>query len=259
MSRIDSSLDRSIMRLAQHQHGLIARHQLLGLGAHRLLARSRVRSGAWREMARGVHVVGAAPTTFHQRAMAAALTGGDRALVSHRTAARLYEIVPKRAVPLEISVPRPVQIRRAGVHVHRSRDLHLAEPSAFADIPVTGLARTIVDLGAVEPDLVRPAVWEARRVHGLAWEQLLGALVDHGRSGRSGVGALRPVVAEHYGEVGRDSTTEDHAYVEIFGGHHFHDEDLLHLDLHRRNQIELAGNGLLIYSGRLLSRQPDQS
>jgi very-short-patch-repair endonuclease len=35
-------------------------------------------------------------------------------------------------------------------------------------------------------------------------------------------------------------------------------EDLQHVDLHRRNQLELAGYSVLTYSGRLLKRQPDQ-
>jgi hypothetical protein len=47
-------------------------------------------------------------------------------------------------------------------------------------------------------------------------------------------------------------------YLEIFGVDHLTDEDPQHLDLHRRNQIELAGNQLLIYTGKLLRRQPDQ-
>ncbi|MGY6501547.1 MAG: hypothetical protein ACXIVQ_11760 [Acidimicrobiales bacterium] len=110
------------------------------------------------------------------------------------------------------------------------------------------------------------------------------------------MGPLRAVVAEHYRDVEQDSRTELLAhriltdagirpepesqiplrcadgvvvtidlgwpqyrtFVEIFGVDHLTNEDLQHLDLHRRNQIELAGNRLLIYSGRMLRRRPDQ-
>lgn len=48
------------------------------------------------------------------------------------------------------------------------------------------------------------------------------------------------------------------ALLEIDGVDHLTNEDLQHLDLHRRNQITLAGYSLLVYSGRLLRRQPDQ-
>lgn len=48
------------------------------------------------------------------------------------------------------------------------------------------------------------------------------------------------------------------ALIEIQGVDHFTNEDLQHLDLHRRNQLELAGYSVLVYSGRLLKRQPDQ-
>ncbi len=296
MPRIDRELERSLARLAERQHGLVARHQLHELGATRYLVRSRLRSGRWREVEPGVYLTGPVPATFPQRAMAATLSAGPRALASHRTAARLHGIVPKRAVPLEVSVPRDGQVRRKGVVVHRSTDMELADPVCVDGVPTTGLARTIIDLGAVEPSWVRGAVWEARRLRGVEWDELLAAVVDHARSGRRGIGAVRPVLAEHYGELTRDSTTEDlafailrdsgrvplpecqvpvvcadglevtidfgwrdcRAYLEVFGGHHLFDEDLFHLDLHRRNQIELAGNALLIYSGRLLRRQPDQ-
>jgi hypothetical protein len=296
MSRLDPGLEHALTSLARTQHGLIATWQLVELGASRQLGHVRTESGLWRPVQRGVFETGAAPRTFAQRAMAAALSTGVEALVSHRTAARIWEVVPRRAVPIEVSVPRQVQVRRTGVQVHRSRDLHQGEPTTIDGIPVTGLPRTLLDLGAVEPDWVRPAVWEAQRVHDLGWEQLLAALVDHGRPGRRGIGPLRAVVAQHYGDAARESATEDlayallvdsgrvprpstqvpvtcadgvevtidlgwpewNAYVEVFGGHHLHHEDLLHLDLHRRNQIELAGHALLIYSGRLLRRQPDQ-
>lgn len=130
----------------------------------------------------------------------------------------------------------------------------------------------------------------------MSWPTLLEVLVDHARSGRGGVGPLRSILAKHYGDLATDSTTEDVAYeilvdsgrvpvpdkqvevvcadgvavtvdlgwprfgalLEVFGADHLTNEDLQHLDLHRRNQIELAGHRLLVYTGRLLERQPDQ-
>ena len=288
-------IDRAIARLAERQHGLITRHQLSELGAGDTFAYHRTRSGKWSLVSRGVFRVGGAPITFHQRCMAAVLAAGPGALLSHRTALRLWEAAPRSAVPLEVSVPRGRQHRQAGVITHTSRDIALARPVIRHRIPTTGLARTLLDLGAVDPTGVRGAVWLARRTHGLGWDTMLQALVEHGKHGRSGVGPLRQVVAEHYGELSRDSATEDlafrilddspiprpatqipvmcadgvevtvdlgwpnfGAYLEIHGVDHLTNEDLQHLDLHRRNQIELAGHRLLIYSGRLLRRQPDQ-
>lgn len=296
MSRLTPALEREIRSLARRQHGLVATWQLVERGASRQLGHLRVAAGAWDLAAPGVFLAGPAPRTFAQRCMAAVLTCGEGALLSHRAATRLWNVAPNRSVPIDVSVPRERRLERRGIRIHRSRDLHLAAPTQLEGIPVTGLARTLLDLGAEEPTWVRPAVWEAMRLHGTGWELLLATLIDHSRPGRRGLGALRLVVAEHYDDLARDSATEDlafgilcdsgrvprpqtqvpvmcadgvevvvdlgwpqwDAYVEIFGGHHVHDEDLFHLDLHRRNQIELAGHSLLIYSGRLLRRHPDQ-
>jgi hypothetical protein len=185
---------------------------------------------------------------------------------------------------------------RLGVLAHTSRDLDKARVTRRAGIPVTGAARTILDLGAVSPGLVRRSVWAGLRTGVVSWPTLLETLVDHARRGRAGVGPLRRVLSEHYGELATDSMTEDVAFevlvdsgrvpppdkqvpvrcadgvmvtvdfgwprynalLEIFGVDHLTNESLQHLDLHRRNQIELTGRRLLVYTGTLVRRQPDQ-
>ncbi|MDZ7678293.1 MAG: hypothetical protein U5K29_07055 [Acidimicrobiales bacterium] len=292
-----SAIERAINALARDQHGVVAYRQITALGGTADLVRRRMGAGHWHRASFGVYRIGAAPKTLHQRFMVAVLSVGPDALLSHRAAARMWGIAPTGAVPIEVSVPRGGRNRsRRGMLLHATRDLDKAGATHIDGIPVTSLARTLLDLGGVEPSAVRPAMWEARRRHGLEWDELLATLVDHGRPGRDGIGPLRQLVAAHYGEVARDSRTEDHAfvlmrdsgrlpqpkaqvkvmcadgvpvtidfgwphlrcYLEIFGGPHFASEDLIQLDLHRRNQIELAGNALLIHTGRMLEQRPDQ-
>jgi very-short-patch-repair endonuclease len=102
----------------------------------------------------------------------------------------------------EVSVPRGGRYRPAGIRVHESTDLHLAPPVPVRGIPTTSVDRTIVDLGAVVPvGRVHLAVDDARR-RGLSdWDPLLTTLVNHARRGRRGVGALRQILGDHYGEV----------------------------------------------------------
>lgn len=289
-------VERAIIATARRQHGVISFHQVLHRGAGPDLVRRRVQSGHWRRLAPSVYCIGAAPRTFQQRCMVAVLSAGAGALLSHRTAARLWGIWPRRTVPIEVSIPRKRNHQRRGVVVHTSRDLDRAQATTIDGIAVTGLARSLLDLGAVAPGRVRKAVWDARRIHDLPWPELLQTVVDHGRQGRNGVGPLRAVVADHYGEISRDSDTEDlayllmrdsnrlpkpeaqvpvmcadgvevtidfgwprwRAYLEVFGGPHVIDEDLVQLDLHRRNQIVLAGNALHIATGAKLKTHPDQ-
>jgi hypothetical protein len=267
------------------------------LGVSRRFGEHQVRTGRWDRLGPGVFRLRGSPVTLEQRIMAAVLAGGDGSVASHRTAAYLWGITTSKRVPIEISIPRGTSRgTQAGVIAHTSTDLHLAPVEIRNGISVTGLARTLLDLGAVDRRAVRRAVMRARRTHGLGWDELLVTLIDHSRRGRPGLGALREVLGVHYGELSRDSDTEDLAwqimldsgrvpmpdaqvkvvcadgvevdidfgwpqwrvYLEVFGVDHLTNEDLQHLDLHRRNQIELADNRLLIYTGRLLRRQPDQ-
>jgi len=72
------------------------------------------------------------------------------AAISHRSAAELWELLPGRDGPVDISVPGDGGRRkRAGVRLHRS---HLLLPAAVTSrngIPVTTAAKTIRDLDRV--------------------------------------------------------------------------------------------------------------
>lgn len=289
-------IDRTVAGLAERQHALVTIQQLRAIGLSRSAIDTRLRAGRWRQIETGVFAIAGVPLTFERRAMAAVLAAGAGALVSHRAALRLWGLAAWRSTPVEVSVPRRRRHRGGPTQRHRSGDLHLAGPTTIDGIPVTGLARTLLDLGAVEPELVRSSVREAMRAHGLVWDDLIRALALHGRRGRAGVGPLRAVVADHLDDVVGDSATEDLAfdllvgsglvprparlvpvtcadgvevtldlgwpdrrcYVEIYGVDHLISSDLQHLDHHRINQICLAGNHVLVYTGRMLRRQPDQ-
>lgn len=281
--------------LAAAQHGAITRAQIVELGGDRDLPSRRVRAGRWRRAGPGVFVVNGVPDSFHQRVTVALLAAGPGAVVSHRTAAVLWGFV-RRSPRIEITIPAGRSHTNPGVTVHRARDLDLASPIRREGILVTGAARTLLDLGAVAPASVRRASWAALRQRATAWDVLLRTVVVHSRRGRAGLGPLRELMAEHYGERTTDSTTEDVAFeilvdsgvvpspekqvevrcadgvsvtidfgwpehralLEVFGVDHLTNEDLAHLDMHRRNQIELAGYRLLVYTGRMLAAQPDQ-
>lgn len=257
---------------------------------------ARVASGRWVRATSGVYLISGTPRTFEQRVMVAALAGGPGTLASHRTALRLWGIGGSRSTPVEVSSPRPRHHDKGRWIRHRSRDLHLADPTTIDGIPVTGLGRTLLDIGAVEPPLVLPAVREAMRHHTLTWDELVRTLVQHAKRGRPGIGPLRRVVASHLEEEIGDSATEDLAFdlivrsglvprprrlvpvtcadgvrvtvdlgwpehrcfVELYGIDHLTRTDRQHLDHHRINQIRLAGHHVLVYTGHMLRRQPDQ-
>lgn len=286
--------EKAIAHLAEQQHGLISINQLADLGASRALAARRVSSGYWQRDAPSVFRIGAAPISMEQRLMAATLSLGSNAMVSHRAAAWLWGLRRTRQTPIEVSVPRQILANRRGMVLHRVRDLHLAAPTTINGIPVTGLVRTLLDVAAVEPRQSERLIMLARREHKLSWEELRTEVNRHITKGRSGAASVRAALDKHFGDAVTDSGTEDkasimllnskriprplmqapiccadgvivhpdffwpeyNAVLEVLGIDHFINEQVQQKDLHRRNQIELAGYRFLAYSGQMLKRHP---
>jgi very-short-patch-repair endonuclease len=102
--------------------------------------------------------------------MAAVLACGARAVLSHRSAAALWEMLRPMAGPVDVSIPsRAGRKRRAGISLHRCVSLSASGSNGVPllatehkGIPVTSPARTIEDLrGVVPPYLVRRATRQA--------------------------------------------------------------------------------------------------
>ena len=95
--------------------------------------------------------------------MAAVLTGREGAVLSHRSAAELWDLLPPAEGDVHVSVPgRGGRDKRPGIHVHRSPSLTSTATTRHKRIAVTIPARTLADLrGTIDPALYRKAVREA--------------------------------------------------------------------------------------------------
>lgn len=83
-----------------------------------------------------------------------------------------------------------------GVEIHRTVCAEDLTPTRRHRVPCTNELRTLVDLGAVDPDAV-PATLDHFAVIRRLTPVIVGALLErHGRSGRDGVSALRRALAE---------------------------------------------------------------
>ncbi len=137
------------MMLASRQHGVVTRVQLLGAGVSSDMVDRRLKAGRLRRLLRGVYLVGplSAP---HTQEMASVLTCGDDAVVSHRSAAALWGMLPLRddSASVDVIVVGGRPRHRAGLRVHCVRTLHPDEVTRFDGIPITTPARTLYDLAA---------------------------------------------------------------------------------------------------------------
>jgi very-short-patch-repair endonuclease len=159
--------DASIGALAGRQHGVVARRQLLAMGIGPDSIDRRVTGGRLHRMHRGVYAVGHQVLTREARWMAAVLSAGPRAVLSHRSAAALWGIRPTSRPAIEVTVPTPLR-PRPGLQPHCAV-LREDEVTVKDGIPVTTAARTQLDLASVlRPHELDRALNEAeiRRLEG---------------------------------------------------------------------------------------------
>ena len=142
-------LDQLLGDLAERQHGVVARWQLLRLGFTGKAVEVRLRTGRLHPIHRGVYAVGHAKVTVDGRRMAAVLACGEGAVLSHRDAAAAHGIRQCNRRLFEVTVPRK-QRARPGIQLHFAR-LPRDEVTAMRGIPVTTVERTILDLAAIRP------------------------------------------------------------------------------------------------------------
>jgi very-short-patch-repair endonuclease len=178
------SADGALATLAGRQHGVVSRAKLLALGLTKDALRRRVERRRLLRVREGVYAVGHEGLTDDSRRLAAVLACGPDALLSHRAAAELHGLLSS-SPQFDVTVPRHARAR-AGVAVHRSRSITPADRALIRRIPVTTIARTLVDLADVLDDqrLAR-AVHEAdvRRVFDLRAIERVQERVP-GRQGR---------------------------------------------------------------------------
>src|SRR3954454_9159982 len=114
--------------LASSQYGVVSRAQLVALGFGAQAIKHRVRRGRLHPVARGVYAVGRRELTREGRWMAAVLTCGPKAVLSHGSAAALWGIGPEWR--LEVSIPLSLDRRRPGIVIHRRSGLRALSTKA---------------------------------------------------------------------------------------------------------------------------------
>jgi very-short-patch-repair endonuclease len=138
---------------------MVTRSQLLDAGLARATIDRGVKAGRLIVVHRGVYAVGHLPPSPHARTMAALLACGDKAVLSHRSAAHLWGLIRYHG-PIEVTAP--TKRHRPGITVHRHRLID-AEITRHWDLPVTTPARTLKDLaGILTPAALTRAVNDAR-------------------------------------------------------------------------------------------------
>jgi len=191
--------ERTIAGLAERQYGAVARWQLLEAGLSPAAIDRRLTYGTLLHLHRGVYAAGHRRLTQDGFWLAAVLAAGPGALLSHRDAARLHGLGRWRAPGgrVEVTTSRRAEQTDA-LLIYSRRRLAPADAATVAGIPVTTVARTLVDLAEVlDRDRLAQALGEAERVHRLDVRELRAAAERVAHRAGPGHARLRETLAEH--------------------------------------------------------------
>lgn len=209
----------SLARIGARQHGLLTTDQLAALGLSRWAIARRVRDGRLRRADLGVYALCGSPRTWDQVALAACLAHGPAAALSHGSAARVWQLdVPSAtSIHLTVAYGRNAQLAGGGVVVHRSRSLLEGDLARAGRLPVTSVARTLIDLaGDLDADALARALDDclSRR---LLRPEVLRERVERDGGGRRGEGRLRRLLDPWLGQRSVESVGEGR-FLRAFAG-----------------------------------------
>lgn len=139
-------IEEGIARLAEEQHGVVARRQLVDIGLSERAVEHRIAVGRLYQVERGVYTVGHSQVPQRGRWMAAVLASGRGAVLSHQSAASLWGIRAPSGGAVDVTVAhRSTSSNRIRRHLGV---LPADEVTAHEGIAVTTPPRTIFDLAA---------------------------------------------------------------------------------------------------------------
>lgn len=193
----ERGLDAALAARASQQRGLVTRAQARALGLSDGGIDERLRRGALHRVQRGVYLVGHAVPPPFAAELAAVLAGGPGTFVARASALRLWGLpfAAEADDPVDVLVVGRKIRTRAGLRARRCASLSRTDATRRQGIPVTAVARTLVDLA---PDLRVPELEELVnevQVRRLASAGALRNALDRGGP-RRGAGRLRLILAE---------------------------------------------------------------
>jgi len=179
----------ALARLADSQYGVVSHRQLLGLGFSKSAIGRLSNAGHIHRVHRGVYAIGRRSLSDHGRCAAAVLACGKGAVLSHASAAWLWGLFPRCLITTSVTVPDGRR-RHSGIEAHRATAFTPGEWGKLAQIPVTSLPRTLLDLATTEQSRkLQQAIERAERLGVLDLIEIDGLLRQ--RRGEPGSKRLR--------------------------------------------------------------------
>ena len=158
-------------------------------------------------MHRGVYAAGHGVLRPEGRWLAAVLACGPDAMLSHRSAAALWDLRPTTRATIDVTAPR-TRTGRPGIDLHLPRSLESQHRTEHKRIPCTTVARTLVDLAGVLEHTGIERAWQRAEMLRLLDVDAVHQAMSNGQ-GRRGAATLRTLIAEHPPDEVTRSELED--------------------------------------------------
>jgi hypothetical protein len=188
--------DAQIGEIATRQRSLITRSQLYELGLSRAAIDHSLSRGRLRALHRGVYAVGHLALPEWALELAAVLAIGDRAYLSHASAASLWGLAPAVRDAVHVTlVGRDAGRRRPGIAVHQAGALAAGDVTVRDGIPVTTAARTVLDIAPGLSDRQLERTFDAGLKERVFTRAAVAAVLDRAGLRHPGAGRLRRLVS----------------------------------------------------------------
>lgn len=208
--------DGEVARIASRQHGLVTLGQLEALGMEKSTVQRRAAAGRLHRIHHGVYAVGHLSLTHEARLMAAVLACGPDALLSHSSAAALWQLRPNHPQRIDVTAANRRGRSPAGIRAHRPGSLRPSDRDSVMGVPCTGVSRTLLDFATIaSTGELRKAVSEAEVLR-LLDQRALRHLIRANR-GRRGVARLRMILDDIHPELRRTRSEMERRFLGVCG------------------------------------------
>lgn len=191
-AHVERPVDHVIAELAGRQDGAVARVQLLALGLTREAVAHRLRTGRLHLLHRGVYAVGHLAITTRTRRRAALLAAGSGAVLTCRSAAVVWGLLPDdENGSTHVLCPSGHRRPQPGLRLHHG-SLAPLDRRVRDGFAITSVARALLDLAACAPSAeVERAVEEAQVRRLVRPDEVLARA-----AGRRGATTLRTLLTD---------------------------------------------------------------
>lgn len=181
-------------RISIRQHGPVTRAQALSAGLTTRQLERLVATGGLLVPYRGIYVPSSVAPSVELSVMSACLYTGGHA--SGACAAMLWSLRGFQDEEVEVTIPYGRSSRPEGLTVRRSRTIDRRDLCTKDRIPLTTVAKTLLDIAATHPDRLEGALNDAVVRAKARRYRIENALARAGTRGCAGASRLRKLLAE---------------------------------------------------------------